>query len=428
MTDNQDLIVKALSSPAFYDDRSAKVVVQKTALSYLFITRKWVYKLKRTDNTVGADFSTFSRRKQACLNEMRRSAVYAPHLVVGLKPVRQLKNGRIKIGGTTGTEIDTVLVMRRLQEDHLLSHLVAAKKRMDVAHLAKSIMTLHNQAKVFHGRGGVPLLEDKIEQIYRGLKGTDVFDTLAVRQWVGNCRLRLKEFSSFITLRQKSGRFRRCHGNLFLSNIGYVNQEFLFFSPIEYDENAECVDVLYDLAALWGDFIVHQKNLLATTFINVYMALTNDLQGMTLMRFYASLRLAERALRLKDTLYFQTALQLLSDSPLGLLLTDETRPSLLYAQATQRGPDTIILRDKVIKTQIMGLPHVGVHHFGKKDPVAPIVADILAQQALMLAPAVPLVISAKSGMSRLFDGLKNFVKEKNIPVEFLKHPKKKKEV
>ena len=167
----QSDIIKYLSQPTAYSFKPDSVTVLETNMSYIFLTDKWVYKIKKEIVTQNADFSTPEKRKQACLQEMRRSAIYAPYLITALKPVHRLKNGRIKIGGKSGEEIDSVLVMKRIPDSALLKYILSEGVfgEAESAQLGKAIATLHLRAKSYHHFGTVAFLEKLIQSTEKTL-------------------------------------------------------------------------------------------------------------------------------------------------------------------------------------------------------------------------------------------------------------------
>ena len=60
----------------------------------------------------------------------------------------------------------------------------------------------------------------------------------------------LRATRRFLNAREKTGKVRRCHGDLHLRNICLVDGAPTLFDCIEFDETLATIDVLYDLAFL----------------------------------------------------------------------------------------------------------------------------------------------------------------------------------
>ena len=434
--DNQEHIIKALLSPSLYPGNFAEVQMQETPLSVLFITPKRVYKLKKAIQTPKVDFSTPMKRKGACLHEMQRSAIYAPQLVMGLKPVKVLKNGRVKIGGVSGEEVDTLLVMRRLPKEMLLDTYLPnpAFGTIRAMQLAQRLVGLHTKAKVFRTRGGVDVLKQRIENAYDSLKKhPDIFPKERVYSWYRAALAWLSQHQRLIQLRQKSGRFRKCHGNLFLSNIGYTGRDFLFFSPIEYDTESECIDVLYDLAALLADLERKNLRVLGNKVFNTYLTMMNDYEGLPLLSFYQSLRAMIRATTKQEKdlavarAYFDLACQLLVPYTPELLITDQ-EPSPDWIQKTGPAPGGLILKDSLVKGQITGFskPAWFTKTYGVSD-FYKIVYDILqhqAQLALNMGISVAIQLTHPTAVQK--KQIRAFAESQKVPVSYAFTPKERK--
>ncbi len=407
--DDQQQIVDALSDPASYPHGVSEVTQVQSHIAFLFLAGNYVYKLKRSVLYPDIDFSTPEKRKLACLQEMKRSTVYAPHLIIGLKPIKQLKNGKIRIGGKLGKEIDTVLVMKRIPAESILENKLPSPDfdRFEVMDLAEKLAELHSKAKTFHNRWGEEILKKTIleNEAILSCFCPDIFDKKQLNKLTKNSLENLNKNARLITIRQKSGHVRKCHGDLLLSNIAYNNKKFLFFSPVEYSESMDTIDTLYDLAFLTMDLEAKGLRRLANMLFNHYMAYTNDIEGIPLMPLYQSMRAASRAaICAKKTtllsgvekektiksaqLYFELACHFMTlFKPLliacgGLSGSGKSRIAREIGGLMDPAPGAVILRDDVIRKQIKGInltdrmnPTYNTPAFEK------VVYDVLKQQA-----------------------------------------------
>lgn len=400
--------IKALSSPAAYGGKHPVEVIN-APISVLFMVGNTVYKLKRAIQYPNIDFSTPEKRKVACVNEMKRSTVYAPHLVTGTKAVKRLKNGRIKIGGMSGEEIDTVIVLKRIPREAWLNALLPSPDfdRFETMDLAEKLSDLHEGAKVFRTKFGVDTLKKTIleNEAILGCFAPKLFDVSELNRLTQNSIAQLEKHAALIGFRQKSGRVRKCHGDLLLSNIAYVKKEFLFVSPIEYNEEFECIDTLYDLAYLMMDMESKSLRRLTNILFNHYMAYTNDIDGYPLLPLYQSVRAAFRAsiyARLGNIMegaekenviaraqnYFTLACRFLTEHrPMliacgGLSGSGKSRVAREIGGRINPAPGAVILRDDVVKKQITGrMPHEQFNRTGDTPRMEKLVYDVLREQA-----------------------------------------------
>ncbi len=406
LSDQTD-VINALSNPATYGKNITKVEVKRSHISVIFFVGDYVYKLKRAVVYPGVDFSTPEKRKLSCISEMKRSTVYAPHLIKSVKPVRRLKNGKIKIGGNIGEEIDTVIIEKRLPDKAILSFLLPSVKfdRFETMDLAEHLAELHAKAKTFHTKWG----QDDIKNIILYTESVlscfpNYIDSQKLNYLTQKSLELVEKHKSLINFRQKSGRIRKCHGDLSLSNIAYDKGRFLLFSPIEYNDSLDCTDTLYDLAFLTMDLEARNLRRLSNILINHYMAYINDIEGLPLMGLYQSMRAAYRAAVCAKTSalsnpkekknlirqakkYFELALHFLTPiRPIviacgGLAGSGKSRIAREIGGLINPGPGAVILRDVVIKKQITGLaPHQGFNKTVDSPVFEKITYDVLCQQ------------------------------------------------
>ena len=409
ISESQSDIIAALSNPKNYPYRVKSVEVRQSHIAILFLAGDQVYKLKRAVLYPETDLSTREKRRLSCVREMKRSAVYAPNLVEKIESVRRLKNGKIVIGGTEGVEVDTVLVMRRIADKYLLNHLLPSPKfdRFQAMDLAERLSDLHKKAKVFRTKWGVDTLKRLILENESVLSCfcPDVFHKKEVNELTCKNLKLLADLGSLIKVRQKSGFVRKCHGDLLLSNIAYENGEFLFFSPIDYNENLCCIDTLYDLADVLMDLEAKGLRRLANILFNHYMAYMNDLSGFPLLGLYQSVRAARRAAvcAKKATLihgwdrrrmikearqYFNLACHFVSGGkPLliacgGLSGSGKSRIAREIAGHLDPAPGAVVLRDDIVKKQMAGLmPTETLDKKYDTPAYEEVVYDVLRQQA-----------------------------------------------
>ena len=409
ISESQSDIIAALSNPKNYPYRVKSVEVRQSHIAVLFLAGDKVYKLKRSVLYPETDLSTREKRRLACVREMKRSAIYAPNLVEKIESVRRLDTGKIVIGGSDGVEVDTVLVMRRIPDKYLLNRLLPSPKfdRFEAMDLAECLSDLHKKAKVFRNKWGIDTVKRLILENESVLSCfcPDIFSKKKVNELTCKELKLLAEQGRLIKLRQKSGFVRKCHGDLLLSNIAYENEQFLFFSPIEYNENLCCIDTLYDLADVLMDLEAKGLRRLTNIVFNHYMAYTNDLGGFPLLGLYQAMRAARRAAvcAKKATLihgwdrrrmvkearhYFELACHFVSaGKPVliacgGLSGSGKSRIARELAGYLDPAPGAVVLRDDIVKKQLTGLtPTETLDKKYNTSAFDEVVYDVLRQQA-----------------------------------------------
>lgn len=398
--------LSALSDPKTYGVK--KVEIRQSHIAVLFLAGQKVYKLKRAVLYPEVDFSTPEKRRLACVQEMKRSAVYAPQLRLKIQSVRRLQNGKIVIGGRSGAEIDTVLEMKRIPDKELLNRLLPSPRfdRFEIMNLAERIAQLHMTAKLCKNQWGVESIQKIILENESVLSCFgEVFNKQAVNALTQKNLAVLKEQSSLISYRQKTGHVRKCHGDLLLSNIAWDKKDFIFFSPIEYNNALSCVDTLYDIADLMMDLEAKGLRRLTNMLFNHYMAYMNDMNGFPLLALYQSVRAASRAavcirkaallkglekrqMRHNARVYFELARHFMTPfKPIliccgGLSGSGKSRIAREIGGLMNPAPGAVILRDDIIKKQMVGLaPHEPFDVRHDTTAFETVVYEALRQQA-----------------------------------------------
>ena len=97
---SQTDIVNWLSTPEAYGERPSQVDRLETHISWVFLTDRFVYKLKKPVHFDFIDFGTLDRRRQACQDEVRLNRRMAPDVYRGVLPICRQPSGTLQLGGT----------------------------------------------------------------------------------------------------------------------------------------------------------------------------------------------------------------------------------------------------------------------------------------------------------------------------------------
>jgi aminoglycoside phosphotransferase family enzyme len=114
--------VSFLASPgALAGTEKAPAEARETHMSWVFLTRDCVFKLKKPVRFPYLDFSTCAAREAFCREELRLNQTLAPDVYLRLARLTRSTNGGFEIDGA-GPTLDWLVVMRRLPEDRMLDN------------------------------------------------------------------------------------------------------------------------------------------------------------------------------------------------------------------------------------------------------------------------------------------------------------------
>src|SRR5215467_156469 len=136
--------VTFLRRPASYPQCAEQVETIQTHMSWVFLTDKHAWKLKKPVRNEYLDFSTPEARRLDCSREVRFSRRLARDVYLGIVPLTFNKNGNLQLGGR-GRRVDSLVLMRRLPANRMLDHLIRSRavSENDIAKLASYLATFY---------------------------------------------------------------------------------------------------------------------------------------------------------------------------------------------------------------------------------------------------------------------------------------------
>ncbi len=140
--------VAFLSRPSGYADRPARVETIQTHMSWVFLTDRFVYKLKKPVRLEFLDFSTLERRHLNCLEELRLNRRLARDIYLELIPLTVDDSGQLELGGE-GEPVDWLVKMRRLPRECMLDNAIARRQvdESQVRRIARVLANFYRQAE-----------------------------------------------------------------------------------------------------------------------------------------------------------------------------------------------------------------------------------------------------------------------------------------
>lgn len=117
--------VAYLSQLETYSD-ATQVEALETHMSWLFLTDRLVYKLKKPIRYEQLDFSTLNLRRYYCEEEVRLNRRLAETVYLGTLALTQQADGELALDGI-GQTVDWLVVMRRLPAQQMLDSIIARR-------------------------------------------------------------------------------------------------------------------------------------------------------------------------------------------------------------------------------------------------------------------------------------------------------------
>jgi aminoglycoside phosphotransferase family enzyme/predicted kinase len=269
----------------------------ETHISRVFLVGNRVYKLKRAVAYPYLDFSTVTKRREACETEVALNRRTAPNLYLGVRAVVRRADGRLSWAGD-GEIVDWVVEMRRFPQASRLDA-VAQRDGLTPALLyaiAAQIADFHAKAESQSAFGGANAMADIVRENEECLlQGGKIFSGQQIDELCRRSHDWMRRLGSLLDKRRREGKVKRGHGDLHLRNICVIEGKPILYDCLEFSERLASVDVLYDLAFLLMDLEHQEQAHGANLVFNRYLDLTREDDGLAAVPLFISLRAAIRA-------------------------------------------------------------------------------------------------------------------------------------
>ena len=293
-------LLSALTQTKIYPHECAEIEILETHISWVILTGKYAYKIKKPVDFGFLDFTSLAQRKQYCEAELTLNARSSPDLYLGL----------VKICGTPQTPslnsdepvFEYAIKMNQFGKGQLFKELQLADQLTfeHIDALAEQVAEFHDEVRSADklSEYGNPHqvyapMQQNFEQIRALISDKEQLDQLEqLEVWTKSTFERLTPLLS----QRKNARFiREGHGDLHMGNITLFMNKVTLFDCIEFNEDFRWIDVISDIAFLVMDFEAHDLPHYANRFLSLYLEHTGDYGGLKFLAFYKAYRAVVRA-------------------------------------------------------------------------------------------------------------------------------------
>lgn len=291
--------VGLLRQPASYPDRPARVEVIETHFAWVFLTGRYVYKLKKPLRLGGVDMTSPEARRQSCEQELALNRRLAPRTYLGVVPVTAGADGTLCLNGA-GAAVDWLVMMRQLPRERMLDRAIreGTVSAGDIDSLIASLVRFQEQAPVpelggaqFRRRLHEQLLQIRSELLRAefGLNRRLVSALMEVTLgW-------LERHAGLLDARIAARRVRELHGDLRPEHV-CLGPDPQIIDCLEFDPALRILDCAEEMAFLAMECERLGARRLAHTLLERYRAASHDPVPDELLAFYRAERAAMRAM------------------------------------------------------------------------------------------------------------------------------------
>jgi aminoglycoside phosphotransferase family enzyme len=289
----QKQVVEALKKPEAYDEEAGQIELKQTHISFIFLTRNYVYKVKKAVDLGFLDFTTLEKRRFFCEKELVLNRRLCGDMYLEVVPIN--KSDFIKIKGE-GVTVEYAVKMKRLPEEKIMAKLLEEDKvdRKLIDRMAKIIAEFHSKAKTnkrISEFGSLSIIETNWKENFeqtREFIGETIFPESfrLIREKIDGF---MKRNTSLFEKRVCENRIRDCHGDIHSGNI-FIADRIYIFDAIEFNERFRYSDVASDIAFLAMDLDFKGRSDLSSFFVEKYVEYSGDQELRKLLHFYKCYR------------------------------------------------------------------------------------------------------------------------------------------
>lgn len=290
--------VAFLGRPDSYPDDGACVEALETHMSWLFLTERHAYKLKKPFRRDRIDYLTVSARRRSCLDELRLNQRLAPDVYRAVVPLTLDSHGRMAIDGA-GRAIDWLVHMRRMPASLALDQRLCAREvdaedsRRIIERLVPFIAAAPRAPWTGLGyrrrlAGTIRISSRELLRAEFGLPRPEIDDVAS------RLRRAITANREFLDERADNGRIVEGHGDLRPEHI-YLTDPPTVMDCIEFDRDLRLRDPVDELSFLVmeAEGLGHEE--FGTWLFAAYRELAEDDPPQALIAFHKALNAFVRA-------------------------------------------------------------------------------------------------------------------------------------
>jgi aminoglycoside phosphotransferase family enzyme len=290
--------VDFLKRAASYPEPTARVELVETHMSWVFLTERYAYKLKKPVRREFLDFSTLEARRRNCDEEVRLNRRLAPQVYIGAAPLTIGRDRALQLEGL-GVPVDWLVKMHRLPADSMLDRAIKAGR----AEPSRVLAAANYLARFYVGLTPVKMREtDVLERFIAETRSQErelaksefrMPKRLVRRVTAGQWRF-LRDRAGLLGERVRAGRIVEGHGDLRPEHICLCDPPVVI-DCLEFNPTFRTLDPAEELAFLWMECEFLGAPEIGAVFWETYVGLSGDRPHHDLLGFYKCHRALLRA-------------------------------------------------------------------------------------------------------------------------------------
>lgn len=291
-------LIAALLKPEAYPDPTSKVELIQTHISWVFLTDRYAYKVKKPVDLGFLNFTTLWRRHYYLKQELMLNRRLCPEIYLAVLPITASSFG-VKVGGR-GRPLEYILRMVRMPQARMMDEVADREglNREIMDRIIHRLVPFYRQAasgSPINKFGSLKVIAYNHEENFARIKRCvgRLLPREAFEEIRAFARGFLKRHQELFRRRIKEGRIRDCHGDLHMKNICLENSVYIF-DCIEFNPRFRYGDVAADIDFLAMDLDFHDFWELSRYFVEGFAAASGDPELLMILDFYKCYRACVR--------------------------------------------------------------------------------------------------------------------------------------
>jgi hypothetical protein len=290
-----EITLHDLEDPVLYGPEVDSVTVLQTHISYVVLTGRYAYKIKKPVDFGFLDFSTLEKRKYYCEEEIRLNRRLCPDIYLEIMSLTK-KNGELRINGD-GDIVEYAVKMKEFPQEKIMTNLL--KQEAVTPDIIDDICTIlikfyqskeQPQERTMYGDMDT-VKQNTDENFEQTRQVVDVTIPENVYNYIKiTTELFYQKRGDVFERRKKQDKIRDCHGDLHSGNIVILDDKICIFDCIEFNKRFRYTDVASDIGFLAMDLDFLNHFYLSSLLIKRYVEESTDAGIFEVLNFYKSYR------------------------------------------------------------------------------------------------------------------------------------------
>lgn len=297
-------LIQALLESDCFPHPVSHIRLIETHISWVILTGEFVYKIKKPVDLGFLDFSTLSKRRFYCGEEVRLNRRFSDDIYIEVVTITGSETNP-QINGA-GEVLEYAVKMLEFNQSCLMDTMLVngLVNKVHIKMLAKKLANFHRQnaedlttSKAQNNFGSITAVVSPVMENFKQIRSlvnekSTLNQLTRIQHWAVDESENLRQI---FTMRKLGGFIKECHGDLHLGNIAIIEEEVTFFDCLEFNAELRWIDTISELAFLLMDFEDKAKTDLANYLLNSYLEYSGDYDGLQLLAYYKVYRAMVRA-------------------------------------------------------------------------------------------------------------------------------------